>query len=135
MPEENEIERRLAEARASLAQATAVPEEHQAEPVTAESAKGLVSVTLGVDGRVDEIKVEPKAFKEGSDFIAEHVSLAINDALDRRAAMLGTDESVPDLDAIDKSIVEIQESSLARFQAMDASIVQVMGKLQGGGRP
>ncbi|WP_026932261.1 YbaB/EbfC family nucleoid-associated protein [Glycomyces tenuis] len=132
MPEQNEFERRLAEARAALAQVTAAPEESQAEPVTGESAKGLIGVTLGVDGRVDKIRVDPKAFKEGSDFIAEHVLLAANDALNQRAAMVGTDEPVPDLGAVDKSLTEIQESSLARFQAMEASITQVLGKLQSG---
>jgi DNA-binding protein YbaB len=132
MPGQDEIDKDLADARASLTQATASLEEHQARPVTAESAKGLVSVTLGADGRVERINVEPKAFKEGSDFIAEHVQLAMNDALDQRAAMVGTEEPLPDIQAIDGSIAEIQESALARLGAMSASITQVMGKIQGG---
>lgn len=134
MPEGEEAAQRLAQSRAALAQAGAAPEENQARPVTAASANGLVSVTLGVDGRVELINVEPKAFKEGSDFIAEHVLLAVNDALDQRAAMVGTEEPVLDLDAVDESIAEIQDASLARFGAMSASITQVMGKLGSAGR-
>ncbi|WP_168801686.1 YbaB/EbfC family nucleoid-associated protein [Glycomyces buryatensis] len=129
MPGQDEIARQLAESRAALAQATASPEDHQAQPVTAESARGLISVTLGADGRVERIKVEPKGFKEGSDFIAEHVQLAMNDALAQRSKMVGTDEPVPDLGSINESMAAIQDSSLRQFQAMSASITQVMGKL------
>ncbi|WP_156926183.1 YbaB/EbfC family nucleoid-associated protein [Glycomyces arizonensis] len=133
MPGQSGIEQELADARAALARTTAAPEADQVQPVTAASAEGLISVTLGTDGRVERITVEPKAFKEGSDFIAEHVRLAANAALDQRATVVGTDEPVPDLDAIDKSMAEIQEGSLARLQAMSASITQVMSKLNGAG--
>ncbi|MCD0447316.1 YbaB/EbfC family nucleoid-associated protein [Glycomyces sp. A-F 0318] len=122
---------RLTEARAALAAANASPEEHQAVPVTAESGGGSVRVTLGTDGRVQAIEVDPKGFKEGSDYIAEHVLLALNEALERRAAMVATDERVPDLGSIDESMAEVQDGSLPRFQAMSASITQVMDKLGG----
>lgn len=118
---------RLAEKRAELAAATASPEEYQ--PVTAEAAKGRIRVTLGADGRVERIEVDPKAFKEGSDFIAEHVLLALNEALDRRSAMTATAERAPDLASIDESIAVVQEASVPRFQAMSASIEQVLAKL------
>jgi DNA-binding protein YbaB len=120
---------RLAEQRAALAAATGSPQEHQAVPVTAESGKGRVRVTLGTDGRVSQIEVDPKGFKEGSDFIAEHVRLALNEALDRRAEMVGTGERVPDLNAINESIAEIQAAAVPKFQEMSASITQVMAKL------
>ncbi|GAA1695136.1 hypothetical protein GCM10009830_48720 [Glycomyces endophyticus] len=131
MSEANDYAARLAEARAALAEATAAPQEHQAVPVTAESGGGRVRVTLGPDGRVELIEVDPKGFKEGSDFIAEHVRLALNEALDRRAAMTGTGERVPDLAAVDQSIEEIQDAAVPQFQAMSASITQVLAKLNG----
>ncbi|RRR98134.1 YbaB/EbfC family nucleoid-associated protein [Glycomyces terrestris] len=125
----NEFAARLAEERAALASAAAAPEAHQAAPVTAEAGQGRIRVTLGVDGRVARIEVDPKGFKEGSDYIAEHVLAALNEALDRRAAMVGTDERVPDLRAVGDSLAEVQEGSLPRLQAMSASIEHVLGKL------
>jgi DNA-binding protein YbaB len=129
MAGEDEFARRLAEARAALAEATAAPEEAQAVPVTAEAANGRVSVTLGTDGRVTEIVVAPRAVKEGTDYIAEHVLAALNDALDRRAAMVGTDERVPDLEAVGESLAAVQDAGVRRLQAMTASIDHVMAKL------
>jgi DNA-binding protein YbaB len=129
MAGEDEFARRLAEARAALAQATAAPEQAQAAPVTAEAANGRVSVTLGADGRVTEILVTPKAVKEGTDYIAEHVLAALNDALDQRAAMAGTDDGVPDLETLGESLAAVQDDGVRRLQAMSASIDKVMGKL------
>ncbi|GAB3659224.1 YbaB/EbfC family nucleoid-associated protein [Glycomyces tarimensis] len=126
MPGEGDFAQQLAEARAAVARATASPE--QAVPVTAEAAKGHIGVILGVDGRVSAIKVDPKAFKEGTDYIAQHVLTALNDALDQRSAMVSTDERVPNLESIGESLAEVQDSGVRRLQAMSASIDQVVGK-------
>lgn len=121
----------LAEARANLAKATASPEADQAVPVTAEAAKGRISVTLGADGRVSAINVDPKAVKEGTDYIAEHVLAALNDALDQRATMVTADEHVPDLGSIGESLAAVQDAGVRQLQAMSESITQVMAKLNG----
>ncbi|GAA2154476.1 MULTISPECIES: YbaB/EbfC family nucleoid-associated protein [Glycomyces] len=131
MAAESDFAQQLAEARAALANTTAAPEQVQVEPVTGESAKGRVRVTLGVDGRVDRIEADPKAFKEGTDFIAEHVLLALNEALDKRAAM-APDERVPDLASIGESLAAVQDTGVRRLQAMSESITQVLAKLDGG---
>jgi hypothetical protein len=39
---------------------------------------------------------------------------------------------VPDLEAINESVAEIQDRSLRQFQAMSASISEVMNKIHGG---
>jgi DNA-binding protein YbaB len=127
-----EFAQRLGEARAALAATTAAPEESQAVPVTAEAAKGRIGVTLGVDGRVTEIRLDPKAVKEGTDYIAEQVLAALNDALDQRAAMVGADERVPDLRAVGESLAAVQDSGLQRLQEMTASIEQLVAKLNRG---
>ncbi|WP_205326722.1 YbaB/EbfC family nucleoid-associated protein [Glycomyces sp. YM15] len=122
----------LADARAALAKATTSPEGDQAVPVTADAAKGRIKVTLGVDGRVSDINVDPKAVKEGTDYIAEHVLAALNDALDLRAAMVTAEERVPDLGAIGESLSAVQDAGVRQLQAMSESITQVMAKLNGG---
>lgn len=126
MTGEDGFARRLAEARAALARTTAAPEEAQHAPVTAEAANGRISVTLGTDGRVSEILVAPRAVKEGTDYIAEHVLIALNDALDQRAAAAGTDERVPDLEAVGESLAAVQDAGVRRLQEMTASIDKVM---------
>lgn len=129
---EDQIAQQLADTRAALAQASASPGAARAEPVTAEAAEGRIGVTIGTEGRVEEVKVDPKALREGSEYLAEQLKLAVNDALDQRSRMFGTDEPVPDTDAINESVAQIQDSSLRQFQAMSASISQVMAKLNGG---
>ncbi len=132
MAGEDEFAGKLAQARAALAKATASPEDDQAVPVTAEAADGRVSVTLGADGRVSAIVLDPKAVKEGTDYIAEHVLGALNDALDRRAAMMNADERVPDLESLGESLAAVQDAGARRLQEMSASITEVLAKLNGG---
>ncbi len=133
MTEADEYAQRRAEARAALAKATASPEEGRAEPVTVEAAKGRIRVTLGVDGRVSAIDLDPKAVKEGTDYIAEHVLTALNEALDKRATMVTSDEQVPNLESINESLAAVQDAGVRQLQAMSASINQVLGKLNRNG--
>ena len=133
MTEADEYAQRRAEARAALAKVTASPEEGRAEPVTVEAAKGRIRVTLGVDGRVSAIDLDPKAVKEGTDYIAEHVLTALNEALDKRATMVTSDEQVPNLESINESLAAVQDAGVRQLQAMSASINQVLGKLDRNG--
>jgi len=133
MAEADEYARQRAEARAELAKASASPEEDQAQPVTVEAAKGHIRVTLGADGRVSEIHADPKAVKEGTDHIAEHVMLALNEALDKRAAMVTTDERVPNLESINESLAAVQDAGVRQLQTMSASISEVLAKLNRNG--
>lgn len=70
--------------------------------------------------------------RAGSEFLFAEVRRVVNAALDERAQALGTDEPVPDLEAMNESVAEIQGRSLRQFQAMSASIGEVMAKLHGG---
>lgn len=129
MAGDDEFRRQLAQARAALAEATASPEEGRVVPVTAEAAQGRISLTLGTDGRVESIVVDPKAVKEGTDYIAEHVLAALNDALDQRAAMLAAEDRVPDLASVNESLTAVQDAGVRQLQAMSASIAEVLGRL------
>ncbi|MCH7231098.1 YbaB/EbfC family nucleoid-associated protein [Glycomyces sp. L485] len=129
---EDQIAQQLADARATLQNAIASPEDSQVEPVTAEAADGRLRVTVGTEGRIERFELDPRVLKEGSEYVAEQLKLAVNEALDQRAEALGTDEPVPDLEAVNDSVAEIQDRSLRQFQAMSASISEVMGKLHGG---
>lgn len=129
---EDAIAKQLADARAALSSAVKNPEQHQIEPIEVEGADGLIRLTLNPAGRVDELHVDGRAMHFGSEAVAAEIKRMINTALDQRAEALGTDETVPDLEAINESVAEIQDRSLRQFQAMSASISEVMAKLQGG---
>ncbi|GAB3992558.1 hypothetical protein GCM10029992_01990 [Glycomyces albus] len=126
---EDQIARQLADARETLRTARQSTEDTRSEPVTAESADGRIRVTIGTDGRVTDFVIDPRLLREGSEVLADELKRAVNAALDERAEATQTDEPVPDLEAIDESIADIQDRSLRQFQAMSASISEVMAKL------
>ncbi|WP_030160408.1 hypothetical protein [Glycomyces sp. NRRL B-16210] len=128
---EEAIAQQLSDARAALRDAVESPEANQVEPVTVEGADGLLRVTVGPEGRIDELEADPSIMRSGSQFVFEEVKRVVNAALDERAQAMGGDEPPPDLEAINESMAEIQDRSLRQFQAMSASISDVMSKLHG----
>ncbi|WP_205326003.1 hypothetical protein [Glycomyces sp. YM15] len=129
---EDAIAQQLADARAALSTAVRSPEANQVEPVTVEGAEGLLRLTVGVEGRIDKFEFDPRIMRIGSEVLFDEIKRMVNAALDERAEAMGTDEPVPDLEAINESVAEIQDRSLRQFQAMSASISEVMAKLHGG---
>lgn len=129
---EDTIAQQLADARAKLASAVQSPDANQVEPVTVEGAEGLASVTIGVDGRIDRFDADPRVMRLGSEVLFEELKRMINAALDERAQAMSADMPAPDLEAINESVAEIQDRSLRQFQAMSASISEVMAKIHGG---
>ncbi|THV29552.1 YbaB/EbfC family DNA-binding protein [Glycomyces paridis] len=129
---EEAIAQQLADARAQLASVARTPEANQVEPVTVEGAEGFLKVTIGVDGRVAGFEVDPRAMRVGSEVLFAEIKRMVNAGLDERAAAMGADEVPPDVDAINESVAAIQDRSLRQFQAMSASVSEVLAKLHGG---
>jgi DNA-binding protein YbaB len=126
---EDAIAQQLADARATLSTAITSPDANQVEPVTIEGAEGLLRVTVGIEGRIDKFEFDPRIMRLGSEVLFDEIKRMVNAALDQRAEAMGTDEPTPDLEAINESVAEIQDRSLRQFQAMSASISEVMTKL------
>lgn len=129
---EEAIAQQLADARATLASAVGSREAHQVEPVTVEGGEGLMRLVLDPAGRVDGFEMDGRAVRLGSEVLAAEIKRMVNEALDQRAEAIGGDEPVPDLEAMNESVAEIQDRSLRQFQAMSASISDVMSRLHGG---
>jgi hypothetical protein len=129
---EDAIAQQLADARATLSSAIKSPEANQVEPVVVEGVDGLLRLTLGTEGRVDKFEFDPRVMRIGSEVLFDEIKRMVNAALDERAQAMSTEEPLPDLDAINESVAEIQDRSLRQFQAMSASISEVMAKLHGG---
>ncbi|MEV3938317.1 hypothetical protein AB0K52_20365 [Glycomyces sp. NPDC049804] len=87
---------------------------------------GFLRFTFNVEGRVDKFEFAPRIMRVGSEILFGEIKSMVNAALDERAEATGTDEPVPDLEAITESAAEIQDYFLRQFQAMSASISEVM---------
>lgn len=130
---EDQIAQQLADARSALDDVRQHQQDHQVPPVTAEAADGRIRITLGADGRVDNLRfVEERVLKEGTEYLEEELRKAVNAALDARAESLSADAPAPDLDALGESLAKIQDQGLQRMREMSAQISTVMQKLQRG---
>ncbi|GAB3220203.1 hypothetical protein GCM10027447_04330 [Glycomyces halotolerans] len=128
---EDAIAQQLAEARSALRSAAQSPEDDQVGEVTAEGADGRLRVTIGPDGRVERFELDPRLMREGSQYLAEELKTAVNAAMDDRAAAMQTDEPVPDMEAVDATLEDLQDRSMRQMREMSASINDVMRKLHG----
>jgi DNA-binding protein YbaB len=128
---EEELERQLTAARASLQQALDSKPQGEAAEVRTEAAEGRIQVVLGAAGRFERIDFDPRALREGSDYLAAEVLAAVNAALDARAEALATDEPVPDLNAMNETIAQVQDQGLRQMREMTASAAELMKRLQG----
>lgn len=132
MLSESNLEQQLAEARAALRDARRSTSKAEPPPTTtAEAANGLVKVTLGTDGRLSAIEIDPKALRSGSEDLATELRTAVNKALDQRNKTAHTDEPMPDLEAINATIERLQDQSIRQMREISTAISETMRKLTG----
>lgn len=126
---ESSLEHQLRDARASLREArrTAVPT--QPLESVAEAAEGRIKVTLGTDGRVSAIEINPTVLRAGTDYLATELRAAVNAALDGREDGTQTDEPVPDLASLNATIERLQDDGLRQMREIGATIGDVMRRL------
>ncbi len=128
---EDRIAEQLAQVRETLSQAPEPPA-GQTEPIMTEASEGRIQVTLGTDGRFERIKMTLSALKDGPDALVEQLTLAVNAALDQRAAQAAPAGPVPDFAAVNERLAELQDASVRQFQDMTAAIDGLMARLHGG---
>ncbi len=128
---EEELERQLSEARDSLSQVADSQATHQIDETIGEAAEGTIKVIVSANGRVADVKFDPKVLREGSDYLATEVRAAINSALDQRAEAMQGGEQMPDMAAINDTVARLQDQGLRQMREMTAGIGEVMKKLQG----
>ncbi|MEV4754456.1 YbaB/EbfC family nucleoid-associated protein [Micromonospora sp. NPDC049559] len=125
------LERQLSEARASLRQVAEASRAPEPREIVAEAADGRIVVTLGTDGRVNAIEINPMVLREGVQYLAEELQSAVNAALDERGADARTDEPVADLAALNATIERLQDEGLRQMRQITAGVSDVMRKLHG----
>ncbi|MEU9507611.1 YbaB/EbfC family nucleoid-associated protein [Micromonospora sp. NPDC048170] len=129
MLDDSALEQQLTQARAALREASrdVVPRE-RAESV-GEAADGRITVTLGTDGRVSTIEIDPRVLREGSEHLAEELRRAVNAALDGQEPTVDA-EPMPDLAAMTATLERIQDQGLRQMREMSLAISENMRKLQ-----
>jgi hypothetical protein len=94
-----------------------------------EAADGRIRVTLGTDGRLSAIEIDPRVLREGSEHLAEELRRAVNAALDGQDPGVGA-EPMPDLVAMTANLERIQDQGLRQMREMSLAISETMRKLQ-----
>ncbi|MGK5443099.1 YbaB/EbfC family nucleoid-associated protein [Micromonospora sp. URMC 105] len=127
---ESALEQQLAEARAALREVSrsVVPPE-RVESV-AEAADGRIRVTVGVDGRLSAVDLDPRVLREGSDYLADELRRAVNAALDGQAEVVAGTEPMPDLAAMTATVERLQDQGLRQMREISTAISETMRKLQ-----
>ncbi|MEU5948178.1 YbaB/EbfC family nucleoid-associated protein [Micromonospora sp. NPDC047465] len=129
MLDDGALEQQLTQARAALRDASrnVVPRE-RAESV-GEAADGRIRVTLGTDGRLSAVEIDPRVLREGSEHLAEELRRAVNAALDGQEPAVDA-EPMPDLAAMTATLERIQDQGLRQMREMSLAISENMRKLQ-----
>ncbi|MEV5768564.1 YbaB/EbfC family nucleoid-associated protein [Micromonospora sp. NPDC052213] len=129
MLDDGALEQQLTQARAALRDASrnVVPRE-RAESV-GEAADGRIRVTLGTDGRLSAVEIDPRVLREGSEHLAEELRRAVNAALDGQEPAVDA-EPMPDLAAMAATLERIQDQGLRQMREMSLAISENMRKLQ-----
>ncbi|PRY62347.1 MULTISPECIES: hypothetical protein [Glycomyces] len=128
---EDQIAEQLSAARDTLAQGPGTAGA-QTEPILTEAADGRIKVTLGTDGRFEQIKMTLSALKDGPEALLEQLTLALNTAIDLRGEQTAVPVPTADLGEMNERVAQMQDASIQQFKDMDASVRELMARLYGG---
>ena len=120
----------LNEVRAASGRGEAAPEP---EPITAQSADGLVSAVMAPTGKLAEITVAPKLLREGIEEVCAQIVVAVNSAIDELRAR-ATPVGAVDPEALAATLREVQTDSVRRMAAFGTAVDDVVARLMQGGR-
>ncbi|MEV4493650.1 YbaB/EbfC family nucleoid-associated protein [Micromonospora coxensis] len=129
MLDDSALEQQLAQARAALREASRSAAPRERVESVAEAADGRIRVTLGTDGRVSAIEIDPRVLRDGSEHLADELRRAVNAALDGQDPGVGA-EPMPDLAAMTATVERIQDQGLRQMREMSLAISEAMRKLQ-----
>ncbi|MEU2611828.1 YbaB/EbfC family nucleoid-associated protein [Micromonospora sp. NPDC007271] len=131
MFDEDGLDRQLRDARAALREVAEASHAHEPTEIVTEAAAGRIVVTLGTDGRISSLEINPTVLRDGVQYLAAELQVAVNAALDERGAVARTDEPVPDLAALTATVERLQDEGLRQMRVLTTSVSDVMRKLHG----
>lgn len=127
MPDAYDIRRMLDDAVAAFHQATPDPDTDRVADLRGEgtAADGLVTTVALPGGRLESITIHPQAMRLQSHALAEHITAAVNAALDDLTSKVA-DAAPPAVDpaALLQRLQEVQIASVERLDAFLSAINQ-----------
>ncbi|MFG1871326.1 YbaB/EbfC family nucleoid-associated protein [Micromonospora arborensis] len=128
---ENALEEQLAQARAALRDVSRTVAPRERVESVGEAADGRIRVTVGSDGRVSAVDLDPRVLREGSEHLAEELRRAVNAALDGQDEAGATTEPMPDLAAMTATVERLQDQGLRQMREITLAVSETMRKLHG----
>ena len=126
---ESALEEQLAQARAALREVSRTVTPRERVESVGEAADGRIRVTVGTDGRVSAVDLDPRVLREGAEHLAEEVRRAVNAALDGQDDP-AADEPMPDLAAMTATVERLQDQGLRQMREISQAISETMRKIQ-----
>ncbi|MEH1165243.1 YbaB/EbfC family nucleoid-associated protein [Micromonospora sp. CPCC 205539] len=104
-----------------------------AEPPAGEAADGQVRAEMGTDGRLRSLWVEPRLMRLGSEELTEHITTAVNAAID---AMRGaaTPPQVGDLSQLREQLAQVRDTAVPRMGSFLQALTDAQERMAGGDR-
>ncbi|GAB3176035.1 YbaB/EbfC DNA-binding family protein [Micromonospora palomenae] len=126
---ESALEEQLAQARAALREVSRTVTPRERVESVGEAADGRIRVTLGTDGRVTAVDLDPRVLREGAEHLAEELRRAVNAALDGQDDPAAA-EPMPDLAAMTATVEHLQDQGLRQMREISQAISETMRKIQ-----
>ncbi|MEU5788012.1 YbaB/EbfC family nucleoid-associated protein [Micromonospora purpureochromogenes] len=126
---ESALEEQLAQARAALREVSRTVTPRERVESVGEAADGRIRVTLGTDGRVSAVDLDPRVLREGAEHLAEELRRAVNAALDGQDDPAAA-EPMPDLAAMTATVERLQDQGLRQMREISQAISETMRKIQ-----
>lgn len=126
---ENALQEQLAQARAALREVSRSVAPRERVESVGEAADGRIRVTLGTDGRVSAVDLDPRVLREGAEHLAEELRRAVNAALDGQDDPAAA-EPMPDLAAMTATVERLQDQGLRQMREISQAVSDTMRKLQ-----
>ncbi|MBM0256591.1 YbaB/EbfC family nucleoid-associated protein [Micromonospora sp. 4G55] len=127
---ESALEEQLAQARAALREVSRTVTPRERVESVGEAADGRIRVTLGTDGRVSAVDLDPRVLREGAEHLAEELRRAVNAALDGQDDDPAAAEPMPDLAAMTATVERLQDQGLRQMREISQAISDTMRKIQ-----
>ncbi|MEU4713954.1 YbaB/EbfC family nucleoid-associated protein [Micromonospora purpureochromogenes] len=126
---ESALEEQLTQARAALREVSRTVTPRERVESVGEAADGRIRVTLGTDGRVSAVDLDPRVLREGAEHLAEELRRAVNAALDGQDDPAAA-EPMPDLAAMTATVERLQDQGLRQMREISQAISETMRKIQ-----
>jgi DNA-binding protein YbaB len=95
----------------------------------ANAADGLIAVVAAPGGRIESITVAPQVLRQGSGYLAEQMTLAVNAALeDLQARTVAEAPDAPNPAALLERLEDVQQQSARQMQSFLSALISAQAR-------